>query len=105
MSDRKSSVSAGIRRLRGRPVDPPRPGAAVGQPLRGTSMRWCRDRWRGRAALLMLIGAVAAPAAAQVTSSTPAAPEARIKEIEDAGEKLLKGQVDDSLKDLEAAVR
>ncbi len=70
-------------------------------------MRWCLDRWRGRAALLVVACAAAAPAAADVVNSTQELP-AKVKEIEDAGEKLMKRQptsVDEAYKLLQEAVK
>jgi tetratricopeptide (TPR) repeat protein len=66
-------------------------------------MRWSVNRWRGRAALLAIVFAAAPAAAGPVNSS--AAPAVKIKEIEDAGEKLQKGQVDEAYKLLQEAVK
>src|SRR3954454_6865058 len=66
-------------------------------------MRWCLDRWRGRAALLSVLFAAVPVSAGPV--NTTATPQAKIKEIEDAGELLLKGKVDDAYKSLQEAVK
>src|SRR5829696_6131235 len=67
-------------------------------------MRWCLDRWRGRAALLAVVCAVAGPLAAGPVNSA-GNPAAKIEEIEKAGERLLKGQVDEAYKLLQEAVK
>jgi tetratricopeptide (TPR) repeat protein len=72
-------------------------------------MRWCLDRWRGRAALLAIICATAGVAGAQPAAAGPvnstATPPAKIKEIEDAGDMLLKGKGDEAYKLLQEAVK
>ena len=67
-------------------------------------MRWCLNRWRVAAALLVIVCTISGRAAAGPVDSN-AAPAAKIKEIEEAGEKLLKGQVDEAYKLLQEAVK
>jgi tetratricopeptide (TPR) repeat protein len=70
-------------------------------------MRWCLDRWRGCAALLMVLCALVSPACAaddvgKKDGSTK--PEKKNPLIEDAGKALLEGKVDDAYKLLKDAV-
>src|SRR6478609_3677657 len=67
-------------------------------------MRWCLDRWRGCAALFAVFCAAATPLVAGPTPTT-GAPAAKIEEIEKAGEKLMRGQMDEAYKLLQEAVR
>jgi Tfp pilus assembly protein PilF len=72
-------------------------------------MRWCLDRWRGRAALLALFCAfVAAPAFAGPDDgpkkNDPTKPEEKNPLIEDAGKRLVEGKVDEAYDLLKQAV-
>jgi tetratricopeptide (TPR) repeat protein len=70
-------------------------------------MRWCLDRWRGRAALFVVALAAAAPSAAGPVNSSQD-PQARMEEIEKAGDKLKArqpGAVDEAYKLLQEAVK
>jgi len=67
-------------------------------------MRWCLDRWRGCAALFAVFFAAATPLVAGPTPTT-GAPAAKIEEIEKAGEKLMRGQMDEAYKLLQEAVK
>src|SRR5436853_1815431 len=70
-------------------------------------MRWCLDRWRGRAALLAILCAFAAPAPAGpddgLKKPETTKPEEKNPLIEEAGQKLTEGKVEDAYKLLQDA--
>jgi tetratricopeptide (TPR) repeat protein len=70
-------------------------------------MRWCLERWRGRAALLMILCALASPAFAGIDDGPKkdgsVRPEDKIPDIEDAAKLLIQGKVDEAYKKIQKA--
>ena len=71
-------------------------------------MRWCLNRWRGRAALLVVLSALAGPAFADLDDGKPkdgAKPENKIPEVEEAGKLVMQGKLEDAYKLLQEACK
>jgi tetratricopeptide (TPR) repeat protein len=68
-------------------------------------MRWCLNRWRGRAALLVVLSALASPAFAgpdDGPTKDAAKLDKKIPQVEDAGKLVLQGKIDEAYKMLQS---